>query len=70
MARKKGLAQSPGNGYTWGELYDKIDYEGFDYFFVHYTNPAKFTEPKLRELALKFVEAYHELDNYIKVRVP
>lgn len=55
----------PTKDFTWEDLADKIDNEGFEYYFCHYESPSSFTDKKLRDLATKFVAAQKELHDYL-----
>lgn len=55
----------PIKGWTWHDLDSKIDSEGgSDYFFRHWCSPDSITDPRLKELAERFVEAADALDAY------
>ena len=47
------------------ELLARIDNEGFDYVFVHYSNFEFIKDKEFHELRKKFLEARENLANYI-----
>ena len=54
----------------WENLFQKMENEGFDYFFTHYFFAEDCDDPKLIELADKYCEAKDELQNYIDAHDP
>lgn len=57
---------------TAGEIKNKIDYEGFDYFFRYYIEPNQLPDSlvklatKYRDVAQELEEAVEELENAIE----
>jgi len=49
----------------WFDLAAKIDNEGMDYYFCHYIHPDDIEDPKLKELAIKYVDASSLLQEYL-----
>ncbi len=46
-------------------LQSKIEHEGFDYTFKHYSNFSEIEDKKFHQLRLAFLEAYKNLEEYI-----
>jgi hypothetical protein len=43
----------------------KVDWEGFDYAFRHYSNFEDIEDPKFHELRLAYVKAAKDLAEYL-----
>lgn len=48
------------------DLLDKIDGEGFDYFFRYYISLGNIQEPQLRQLAEEYQVASERLEEYLR----
>lgn len=56
------------DGLTWDELADKIDNEGFDYYFTQYERPNDETDPTLRAYWEVYIKAADHLKTYLRSR--
>ncbi|MBE3085038.1 MAG: hypothetical protein IMZ64_02330 [Bacteroidetes bacterium] len=43
----------------------KVENEGFDYAFIHYSNYEDIKDPKFHELRLAYIKAENDLAEYI-----
>jgi hypothetical protein len=43
----------------------KVDSEGFDYAFIHYSNYEDIKDPKFHKLRLAYIKAVKELSEYL-----
>lgn len=50
---------------TLDDVRYKIENEGFDYAFRHYSEFKEVNDPKFHKLRLAYVEAANDLDDYI-----
>lgn len=58
----------PYGDYTYEELADKIDSEGFDYFFTEWVSIGEFHDPDLRALVERYREAAKALEGFLRER--
>lgn len=47
------------------KLNSRIDQEGFDYCFIHYSNFKEITCDEFHKLRLKYIQAHNELQEFI-----
>lgn len=50
---------------TLNDVRYKIENEGFDYAFRHYSEFKEINDPEFHKLRLAYVEAANDLDDYI-----
>ena len=45
----------------------KVDNEGFDYAFIHYSNYDKIKDKKFHELRLAYIKTAKDLSDYLEL---
>jgi hypothetical protein len=50
----------------WMHLMSRMDQEGFDYCWRHYSNFKEIKDQKFHELRESYIKAANELEDYVK----